>query len=54
MAVICFVSTIVVILVGLLIKALIDDHRECRREEKIDLYRRAELIGKRRLDHEPL
>lgn len=49
MAVICFVLTVAIILAGFLIRALIDDFKECKRQEKLELYRKAELIGKWRL-----
>lgn len=42
------------IIAGLLIAEVIDDRKERRQQMKLNLYRRAELIGKRRLNHEPL
>ncbi|MBI5885288.1 MAG: hypothetical protein HZB85_01735 [Deltaproteobacteria bacterium] len=43
-----FVLAVIFVLTVLLLKDIIDVWRECKRRKRLDLYRRAELIGRKR------
>lgn len=45
-----FVLAVLIVLSMLLLKGIIDGWREFKRQKRLELYRRAELIGRRRLD----
>lgn len=46
----CFVLAVLIVLAVFLLKGIIDGWRECKRRKRFELYRRAELIGRKRLD----
>ncbi len=45
-----FVLAVLFVLTVLLLKEIVGGWRECKRQKRLELYRRAELIGKKRLE----
>ena len=44
----CFVLVVLIVLSVLLLKGIIGGWREYKRQKRLELYRRAELIGRKR------
>lgn len=44
------VLAILLVMAVRLLKNVIDGRRECKRQKRLELYRQAELIGRRRID----